>query len=66
MDPTARPTMTDHEIPNPDPIRRIAHDAAADAVPVDVTTTPDFAAWGDVVDDVAVSIDHSIRSEVQA
>ena len=50
----------------PDPIRRIAHDAASDAVPLALNGTPDFEAWSAVVGDVADDIEHTIRSEVDA
>ena len=50
----------------PDPIRRIAHDAASDAVPLALDGTPDFDAWSAVVRELADDIEHTIRSEVEA
>jgi hypothetical protein len=50
--------MTDKQIT--DPIRRIATDAATDAVPLAVDGDPDFAAWRAVVDDVRDDIVRAI------
>ena len=56
--------MTD-DIPR-DPIRELAHDSATDAVPLGVTGEPDFDGWSATVRDVAVDIEHTLRSEVEA
>jgi len=50
-----------------DPIRRIATDAATDAVPLAVSGEPDFDAWRAVVDDLRDDIIRDIRrAEVDA
>jgi hypothetical protein len=54
--------MTDkHEIPTIDVTRRIAHDSAADAVPVRLTQDPEFNEWRKVVEDVADTIEYELR-----
>jgi hypothetical protein len=53
------------DAPDPrDPIRRIAHDAAADSVPLDSRVT--FDEWSRLVGDVADDIERTLRAEVDA
>lgn len=53
------------DAPDPrDPIRRIAHDAAADSVPLDSRVT--FDDWSLLVRDVADDIERTLRAEVDA
>lgn len=59
--------MTDYNLPPADPVRELAHDAASNAVPVDVTgELPTFHEWSRAVDDVAADIEHTLRTEVEA
>ena len=48
-----------------DPIRRIATDAATDAVPLAVSGEPDFDAWTAVVDDVRDDIVRDIETTAE-
>jgi hypothetical protein len=52
--------MTDYDIPTIDVPRRIAHDSAADAVPVGLTQEPDFDEWRKVVETVAAAIEQEL------
>ena len=53
------------DAPDPrDPIRRIAHDAAADSVPLDSRVT--FDEWSKLVGDVADDIERTLRAEGDA
>ena len=56
--------MTDDLPETRDPPRRIAHDFATEAVPVD--TVPTFNDWSAVVGDVADDVERVLRREVEA
>jgi hypothetical protein len=54
--------MTDeYDLPNVHVRRRIAHDTAADTVPIGLTQEPDFDAWRLVVEDIADEIEHELE-----
>jgi hypothetical protein len=54
--------MTDeYDLPNGNVRRRIAHDTAADTVPIGLTQEPDFDAWRLVVEDIADEIEHELE-----
>jgi len=54
-----------HDLPDTrDPIQRLAHEHAADCVPLDSRVT--FDEWCALADDVAADIEHTLRAEVPA
>lgn len=61
----ATPDMTDTALPQADPIRCIATDAATDAVPLALDGQPDFEAWSAVVADLADDIARDVRAAAE-
>ena len=52
-----------HDLPDTrDPIQRLAHEHAADCVPLDSRVT--FDEWCALADDVAADIERTLRAEV--
>ncbi len=50
------------DLPDGDLIRRIAHDTAADSVPVGLTHEPDFAQWCVVVEEIADDYERQLKN----